>query len=782
MGRRFLVVLTVLALFITPTIPNYLESDFDNKKTNARSSFECSEYTFSLNQSFSIDAAFNVNDDDCVALILQDITGDEILDINVVGNSSNAIDSLIMDSGVYYSYLNEQKYHINPLSGSYLIEQNPSIENLTDEIDFTWSVPSNDDFVLVLDNMRHPADEGRGAGGGSSVSISVEITYNTEDWFWKPFDSIIQLENDLDNVIVNNQPFYFDEGDTITLESEQLFGTGEACLIEDSTPLSDCSTINPKLEISDSNNNQFNWTVTSEYSDIPLNLFIVNKDDSIMASTITMLVNPVLNPMIEISSHNSTEIQLEDTLQLDASSTPNKWNQIDTLNWNIEDIGIIDGNSANAKWDSPGEYSISLEVLRIDGEVESKSISINVVDSINPSLKITGITEGAFIEQNSVLVLNCDCIDNHEIESVDWFLDSNVDLNVDGNDFVFEVTTTELGLHNLTVRVEDMSGNIVTSSLEFTIVDATSPELISVNWPEDNLVQNTPLEFSIKANDPEDSNLIYRWDIDLSTDSNNDGNKRNDWIIGAYDTSTNEAVMSYAYSTPGVYTVMVQVVNSENRKLELTHSVAVSQASAPEVSSKIYLFGGLILLGVLGGLGYVAWNNIQQRISQIESEGQNLTPEEQAELRRQELTQELYGNDQNNLASVANVETSENQWSRPQTQQINYQQMAGMPQQNQQQTNNNLGNDMLNALIEETDSKPEKAEKIDEDLSFLKEMKDSENKKDNSEKEKRSSGIKMEIPGMKTKSVPSNKKKGGLKIELPPLPEKNENKNDEFDI
>ena len=774
--------LTVLALFITPTIPNYLESDFDNKKTNARSSFECSEYTFSLNQSFSIDAAFNVNDDDCVALILQDITGDEILDINVVGNSSNAIDSLIMDSGVYYSYLNEQKYHINPLSGSYLIEQNPSIENLTDEIDFTWSVPSNDDFVLVLDNMRHPADEGRGAGGGSSVSISVEITYNTEDWFWKPFDSIIQLENDLDNVIVNNQPFYFDEGDTITLESEQLFGTGEACLIEDSTPLSDCSTINPKLEISDSNNNQFNWTVTSEYSDIPLNLFIVNKDDSIMASTITMLVNPVLNPMIEISSHNSTEIQLEDTLQLDASSTPNKWNQIDTLNWNIEDIGIIDGNSANAKWDSPGEYSISLEVLRIDGEVESKSISINVVDSINPSLKITGITEGALIEQNSVLVLNCDCIDNHEIESVDWFLDSNVDLNVDGNDFVFEVTTTELGLHNLTVRVEDMSGNIVTSSLEFTIVDATSPELISVNWPEDNLVQNTPLEFSIKANDPEDSNLIYRWDIDLSTDSNNDGNKRNDWIIGAYDTSTNEAVMSYAYSTPGVYTVMVQVVNSENRKLELTHSVAVSQASAPEVSSKIYLFGGLILLGVLGGLGYVAWNNIQQRISQIESEGQNLTPEEQAELRRQELTQELYGNDQNNLASVANVETSENQWSRPQTQQINYQQMAGMPQQNQQQTNNNLGNDMLNALIEETDSKPEKAEKIDEDLSFLKEMKDSENKKDNSEKEKRSSGIKMEIPGMKTKSVPSNKKKGGLKIELPPLPEKNENKNDEFDI
>ena len=776
--------LTIVALFITPTIPNYLESDLNNKKINARSSFECSEYTYSLNQSFFIDAAFNVNDNDCVALILEDITGDEILDINVVGNSSHAIDSLIMDSGVYYSYLNEQIYHINPLSGSYLIEQNPSIENLTEDIDFTWSIPSNDDFILVLDNMRHPSDEGRGAGGGSSVSISVEITYNNEEWFWKPFDSIIQLENNFDNVIVNTQPFYFDEGDTITIESEQLFGTGEACLIEDSSPLLDCSTVNPKMEISESNNNQFNWTVTSEYSDLPLNLFIVNKDDTIMASTITMLVNPVLNPIIEIISHNTTVIQLEEILQLDASSTPNKWNQIENIYWDIEDIGIIEGNNANAKWESPGEYSVSLEVLRIDGEAESKSKSITVVDSINPSLKITGITEGAFIEQNSVLVLNCDCYDNHEIETIDWFLDSNVDLNVDGNDFVFEVTTAELGQHNLTVRVEDMSGNIVTSSLEFTIVDATSPELISVNWPEDNLVQNTPLEFSIKANDPEDPNLIYRWDIDLSTDSNNDGNKRNDWIIGAYDTSTNEAVMSYAYSSSGVYTVMVQVVNSENRKLELTHSVAVSQAAAPEVSSKFYLFGGLILLGVLGGLGYVAWNNIQQRISQIESEGRNLTPEEQAELQRQELSQELYGSDQNNLASVANVGNTENQWSKPQTQQINYHQMAGMPQQNQQKMNNDVGNDMLNALIDETDSKPKKTEEIDDDLSFLKEMKNSEkeNNNTNTEKEKRSSGIKMEIPGMNTNSELPNKKKGGLKMELPPLPEKNDNKNEEFDI
>ncbi|MAT48328.1 MAG: hypothetical protein CMA27_00680 [Euryarchaeota archaeon] len=786
MGRQFWVVLTIIALFITPTIPQHLDSEFDNKNTNARSSFECSEYTYSLNQSFDLDAAFSVNDDDCVALILQGNNGDEVLNFIISGNSSYAIDSLVMDSGVYYSYLNEQKYHINPLSGSYLIENNPSIENLTGDVEFTWSIPSSDDFVIVLDNMRHPADEGRGAGGGNSVSIAIEISYNNDPWIWKPFESIVQLENNLENVILNNQPFYFDEGDVITLESNQLFGTGEACFIEENSGLSNCDSVNSKLEISGVNDNQFNWNVTTEHTNLPLNLLVVNKGNSKMASTLKMLVNPILNPIIDILSHNSTEILLEDSLELDASNTPNRWSQIDSISWDIQGIGIIEGLNANAKWDSPGEYSVMLEIIRIDGETKSKSISITVIDNINPILKVTGITEGAFIEQNSILTLTCDCFDNHEIETIDWFLDSNLDLNIDGDDFVFEVTTTELGSHNLTVRIKDMSGNIVSSSIVFTIVDATSPELISVTWPEDNLVQNTPLKFGIKANDPEDSNLIYRWDIDLSTDSDNDGNKRNDWILGAYDTSTNEAVMSYSYSSPGVYTVMVQVVNSENRKLELTHSVAVSQAIAPETSSKIYLFGGLILLAILAGLGYVGWNNIQQRISQIESEGKNLTPEEQAELQRQELSQELYGNEQHDLANVANVGNTEQQWSRPQTQQINYHQMAGIPQQNQQPMNNNLGNDMLDALIEEDDPKPEASKEIDDDLSFLNEMKQSNNHEKGVEKkldgnQKKSTGMKMEIPGMDSISKPSGQKKGSLKIDLPPLPEKL-NKNDDGDI
>ena len=219
--------LTLVVLLIFPLIPTNLEYIPENKNTTARASFECSEFEYNINSNFGIDAAFIVNDDDCVALIFQGTVGNEILDINILGNSTNAIDSLMMDSGVYYSYLNEQTYHINPLSGSYLIEKDPSIENLTEDIEFTWSIPSNEDYVLVLDNMRHPADEGRGAGGGTSVSIGISISLNNETWEWTPHNSIIQLEENLETENINDEALLFDEGDIITIKSNPLFGNGE---------------------------------------------------------------------------------------------------------------------------------------------------------------------------------------------------------------------------------------------------------------------------------------------------------------------------------------------------------------------------------------------------------------------------------------------------------------------------------------------------------------------------------------------------------------------------
>ena len=763
--------LTLVVLLIFPLIPTNLENIPDNKNTTARASFECSEFEYNINSNFAIDAAFIVNDDDCVALIFQGTVGNEILDINILGNSTNAIDSLMMDSGVYYSYLNEQTYHINPLSGSYLIEKDPSIENLTDDIEFTWSIPSNEDYVLVLDNMRHPADEGRGAGGGTSVSIGISIILNNETWEWTPHNSIIQLEENLEIGNINDEALLFDEGDIITIKSNPLFGNGEIGLTK--WQFNDLVNLNEdQIWAEDtliiSEDNELDLVISSELADTPL-WFIINQGNSKMATTITIFITPILNPIIEIISHNSTEIQLEDTLQLDASSSPNKWNQIENYNWNIENIGIIDSTAANAKWDSPGQYSVSLEILRSDGVTATASISISVVDSIEPNLRISGIIDNALVEQNSDVTLNCDCNDNHEIDKIEWIWDSDVNPN-QGSSFI--LPTTELGLHTLDVKVTDISGNMVQTSLSITIIDATPPELISVTWPNDNIVQSTELDFKIKATDPEDSNLIFRWDIDLSTDSNNDGDKRNDWIIGAYDTTTNEAKMSYTYSTPGVYTVMVQVLNSENRKLELTHSVAVSEAPPPETSSVVYFAGGFILLGLLSIGGFLAWKNIQQRIDRIEAEGRNLTPEEKAELKQQELSQELYGDDQTDLANIANAGNTENQWSRPQVQQVNYHDIAGIPSTNTPQnnfsiqTNNDIGNNMLEALMEEPDI-IEESKEDKHDLSFLKEMKN-ENKV---EKQNTGSGLKMEIPGMKKERDATKKNKGGLKIELPPLPE-----------
>ena len=86
--------LTLVVLLIFPLIPTNLENIPDNKNTTARASFECSEFEYNINSNFAIDAAFIVNDDDCVALIFQGTVGNEILDINILGNSTNSLEIL----------------------------------------------------------------------------------------------------------------------------------------------------------------------------------------------------------------------------------------------------------------------------------------------------------------------------------------------------------------------------------------------------------------------------------------------------------------------------------------------------------------------------------------------------------------------------------------------------------------------------------------------------------------------------------------------------------------
>ena len=91
-----------------------------------------------------------------------------------------------------------------------------------------------------------------------------------------------------------------------------------------------------------------------------------------------------------------------------------------------------------------------------------------------------------------------------------------------------------------------------------------------------------------------------------------------------------------------------------------------------------------------------------------------------------------------------------------------------------------------NSLMEEPEIKNEKPKEIDDDLSFLKEMK-KENKNEKVEAQKSSSGLKIEIPGIKKENDSTKKNKGGLKIELPPLPQnltqnKNEQNVDDFDL
>ncbi|RAH15216.1 MAG: hypothetical protein CMB56_003625 [Methanobacteriota archaeon] len=771
-------------LFIVELNYDDLNPNLAPKSTHARSNLECSEYFFDINQDLPIDAGFLIEDSNCVALFLNGLSGSEKLDFNVLGDSINPMDLLIMDNGVYYTYLNEQQYHFNPLSGNYLIENNPTIENLTGSMNFTWSIPSNDVFVVVLDNMRHVADENRGAGGGNSISVSVSIEFNDEEWIWTPHNSIIQLEENLEIGNINDNALLFDEGDVITVKSKPLFGTGKIGL----TLYSSADLVNEDqmwagdtLDITGTNT-QYDLVISSDLANKPLWFIYQNQDNSKMASTITIFVTPILNPIIEIISHNSSEIELGETLQLDASSSPNKWGQIEKYSWNIESIGVIDSTITDVKWDAPGEYLVALEITRSDLEKAVKNITINVKDSIDPIIKFSGLAENALVEHNSVRTINCDCSDNHEIENIQWFVDSE---KISEDETSLILPTSNLGTQTIKLILMDMSGNKAEKFLNYSVVDATDPELIFVEWPEGDIYQNNDLTFKIKAFDSEDTNLLYRWDFDLSSDSNGDGDKRNDWKEGNFDSATGESEIIHSYAESGTYTVMVQVLNSENRKLELTYTLAISEEKTIKNQSIFFYSIGSISIVVLLLGGVLIWKNIQKRISELETQGKNLSQEELAEIKQKELSQKLYGNDEKNLAGIANMGKNSEQWDIKRTENtINtridktYVDFKNEPKT--RKNNKNLGTEILDSLIENNEIDSQVNSSNDE-LEFLNDLNDNKPNvsKHTQGSKKRKSVLKIDIPEVTNRNESAKKT---LNIDLPVSSRNDISKNDDFDI
>ncbi len=134
----------------------------------------------------------------------------------------------------------------------------------------------------------------------------------------------------------------------------------------------------------------------------------------------------------------------------------------DTLKyfWN-SNLGMINGGKEDILWTAPntiGKSEIKVVVKDNEGQADSMTISIEVVDIINKAPIIKSLTaDSRYISSNGIVFINCDAADeNGDIITYKWS-STNGSINGTGSNISWMAPATE-GIYTLDVSVDDGKG------------------------------------------------------------------------------------------------------------------------------------------------------------------------------------------------------------------------------------------------------------------------------------------------------------------------------------
>ena len=150
--------------------------------------------------------------------------------------------------------------------------------------------------------------------------------------------------------------------------------------------------------------------------------------------TVRLELDPPLTPTVTDDGMGS--VALGETIELDASSTPNRLGQQGTFVWDVDASvdGNNDGNPTNdndasgvkveASWDVPGEKTITVAMTAPSGQQASTTYTVTVNDVVPPVPRIqtngVPVADGWRVNVNNAIVLNCASnSDDHAVASCD---------------------------------------------------------------------------------------------------------------------------------------------------------------------------------------------------------------------------------------------------------------------------------------------------------------------------------------------------------------------------
>ena len=445
------------------------------------------------------------------------------IDIEVL---DDAMDVLMFNENSVQTYQNGQNYRSS-------LNQEATFESMIGSQWLDWAPPqsfSAKNWYIVFDNLDHDGDEGMGDQGGLTSRFKLQLApASVEDY------PLIHNTFKLDpNERINLENFNVDSGTDLIYWVHPLSGSGDLFIQSDNQLSGDLIISGSNIDnFGQEDTTQLDWMIPEFLNLQNLNL-IAEAGPNGAHFSLKAWFDPILAPSIVDYSNSSTTIG--EKITLDASNSPNSLQQIRSLSWDFDSDGIEDsaGNLVEASWSTPGTKIVNLTAESQSGEIAITSHQVEVIDVVSPTAVITG--NGGTIDLNgdirllrlSELTLQAsNSNDDHAIASASWSVDGEQVSSASQ----FVESWSEIGTYEVTLTVSDPSGNIGVTNKSIIVYDSTQPILVTTDISEITEVEKgEEVEFKAKAadefDDPED--LRFTWDLDLSRDSNNDGDTTND--------------------------------------------------------------------------------------------------------------------------------------------------------------------------------------------------------------------------------------------------------------
>ena len=279
----------------------------------------------------------------------------------------------------------------------------------------------------------------------------------------------------------------------------------------------------------------------NDFSDIEydnINIFVAFFNDESASTDKYVLETAFAIPpelaIEEFEGLQSGDLEIVGSATSKKSEIQNTYYRWDQGEWQDADLAAFNGEfnfDISTESLSNGEHQLEIKVVD-RGASMVNSFDIDILNDENPpSITIVSPEDGDTIE--SIAVLEVEAIDDNQISDVDYQVNGGDWRKMyysEGDSYIASWNTQEAGAgngeHQITFRAIDMNQNVVTETIEITVLneeDITYPYL-RINEPKEELYNNR-VNINVKASDPEGIEKVqYRMDNGTWRELTDDGN------------------------------------------------------------------------------------------------------------------------------------------------------------------------------------------------------------------------------------------------------------------